>query len=205
MRKLIIATGAVTIWLLIPTPVHAGGSVWHFEGYHRPGDVVDASTTAAWGHDPGLGTPADGPFLLYLVPADSEPDTFLGIPAEPLLVGSVHIDQSHRTPGTSTTALATAHFEIPSVPPGEYQIVHCNEPCTTTLGDIIGGWGLRVIGGDRGRPPEQVDADVRSSLGLEPIELAPANGGRLQLAWMAASGAVTAFMVVFIVRRHGIE
>jgi hypothetical protein len=55
---------------------------------------------------------------------------------------------------------AVARFEIPDVSPGEYQITHCNSPCTKTLGDIIGGWDLHVIAGPNGRPAAEVADEV---------------------------------------------
>ncbi len=35
--------------------------------------------------------------------------------------------------------VARLEFRLPPVPPGLYSVLHCNYPCTTTLGDIIGG------------------------------------------------------------------
>lgn len=65
-----------------------------------------------------------------------------------------------------------ARFEIPEVPSGVYQIFHCNDPCTATLGDIIGGWDLRVIDGPEGRPPEDVAADVQARVATAPLLIA---------------------------------
>jgi hypothetical protein len=56
-----------------------------------------------------------------------------------------------------------ARFEIPDVPAGSYQILHCNDPCTTTLGDIVGGWDLRVLSGADGRSPAAIAAEVRAT------------------------------------------
>jgi hypothetical protein len=55
---------------------------------------------------------------------------------------------------------AVARFEIPDVSPGEYQIAHCNSPCTKTLGDIIGGWDVHVIPGPNGRSAAEIADEV---------------------------------------------
>lgn len=150
----------------------AGGAVWHFDGRdYRPGDIAEASSPVAWDHGSNLGTPEDGPYLLYVAPADADGTVWPAVPDDAILVGVVEISigpyqaEDGYWYGPSQ---AVARFEIPQVPPGEYQILHCNDPCTTTLGDIIGGWGLQVIAGDGGRSPEAIEAEVRTSLVLDP-------------------------------------
>lgn len=158
--------------LMVATIAYAGGAVWVFDGYHRPGDVVESTTAVAWAHNNDLGTPQDGPYLLYLAPMDVDTDTWPHPPKESLLVGIVEVhegpfadeDDSRYGPHH-----AVARLEIPDVPAGGYQIFHCNDPCTSTLGDIVGGWDLRVISGPDGRPPEDVAEDVRSQMHAAPL------------------------------------
>ena len=39
---------------------------------------------------------------------------------------------------------ATLAFTVPDLAPGMYEVWHCNDPCTTTLGDLT--WGTFWIG-----------------------------------------------------------
>jgi hypothetical protein len=145
----------------------AGGAVWHFDGEHQPGDIAVSVTSVAWDHDSGLGTPAEGPYLIYLVPEAGGTEASPDVPAEGMLVGIVEIvfgpyqaeDGEWYGPHH-----AIARFEIPTVPPGSYLISHCNDPCTNTLGDITGGWGLQVVDGSRGRSPAEIADEVMESL-----------------------------------------
>lgn len=145
----------------------AGGAVWHFNGEHQPGDIAVSVTSVAWDHDSRLGTPAEGPYLVYLVPEAGGTEALPYVPAEGMLVGVVEIafgpyqaeDGEWYGPHH-----AIARFEIPDVPPGSYLISHCNDPCTNTLGDITGGWGLQVVAGSRGRSPADIADEVRESL-----------------------------------------
>ena len=145
----------------------AGGAVWHFDGEHQPGDIAVSVTSVAWDHDSELGTPAEGPYLIYLVPEAAGTEAWPDGPAEGMLVGVVEIafgpfqaeDGEWYGPHH-----AIARFEIPDVAPGSYLISHCNDPCTNTLGDITGGWGLQVVAGSRGRSPAEIADEVRESL-----------------------------------------
>ena len=71
----------------------AGGAVWRFEDrYHERGEVVATSTAVAWSHNEALGTPEDGPYLVYLARASAEPESWPGLPDDALLVGYVEVD-----------------------------------------------------------------------------------------------------------------
>ncbi len=159
---------STTVVLLAAAPALAGGAVWDFEGYHEPGDLVESTTAVAWGHNPQLGTPEDGPYLIYLAPAESEAAAWPGIPEEGLLVGIVEVYEGSYV-GAPSFYQAVARFEIPQVPPGDYQVFHCNDPCTTMLGDVVGGWGLRIVGGGNGRSADVIAAEVRKRLPDAPL------------------------------------
>lgn len=146
--------------------------MWEFEGYYRPGDVVESSTSVSWGHNSDLGTPGDGPYFIYLGGIDTEPGMMSAIPDDVLLVGVVEVHLSpHRSADGSMIGPnhAIARFEIPDVPAGLYQILHCNDPCTTTLGDVIGGWNLRVLPGSDGRPAEEIAEEVKAAAATMPL------------------------------------
>jgi len=172
MRRLTLVASIAALTLCPAIAAAGGGAVWQFEGYHEPGDVVESTTAVAWGHDASLGLPEDGPYLIYLAPAGDEVATWPSVPEESLLVGIVEVYEGPYTlPNGDNHGPhhAVARFEVPDVPPGDYQLFHCNDPCTTTLGDIIGGWGLRVVGGDAGRSAEVVAAEVRDRLPNAPL------------------------------------
>lgn len=174
MRRLLIVVTALVV-LSVAATAQAGGSVWHFEGYHEPGETVESTTSIAWGH-PDLGSPSDGPFFLYLAPQDLELQKWPSIPEEAMLVGIV---EAHEGPYVGSDGElygphhAVARFEIPDVPPGVYQILHCNEPCTSTLADIVGGWDLRIAGGDGGRPAAEIATEVMARASTALLLLPP--------------------------------
>lgn len=171
MRRFALTVATVLLVLPIGVIVWAGGAVWEFEGYQRPGDHIESTTAVQWEHNSMLGKPEDGPFLVYLAPNELVPQVWPGLPEEALLVGVVEVRTGPYTSGGYSMGPhhAVARFEIPDVPAGTYQILHCNDPCTTTLGDIIGGWDLRVLSGTDGRSPAAIAAEVRAIVPSLPL------------------------------------
>jgi hypothetical protein len=126
-------------------PAFAGGSNWSFDRpVYEPGDVVLASTAVAWAHNPRLGTPDDGPFGAWIAPigVDDERErpyaeqiewaryvTDVRVDVGPGLVNGMRVGPN----------VARATFVLPVLAPGQYELLHCNYPCTTTLGDITYG------------------------------------------------------------------
>lgn len=204
MRRLTRFAFTAVLLLAATAPVFAGGAVWHFEGYHQPGDFVESTTAVAWDHNSELGTPEDGPFLIYLAASEDGPTDSPVIPEDALLVGIVEV---HEGPYTGSDGEsygphhAVARFEIPDVAPGTYQIFHCNDPCTTTLGDIVGGWDLRVANGDNGRAADVIAAEVREQLGEAPLIYAAAAATPVPVdrLWFWVVGAVGVVLVVRMV------
>lgn len=169
MRRLVTISVTVLGLIWVATLAAAGGgAIWEFEGYHEPGERVETATAVAWGTESG--TPDDGPYYVYLAPMDIE-YVWPEIPEEALLVGVVEIREGPLWDGQFYVGPhhAVARFEIPDVAPGTYQILHCNDPCTTGLGDIIGGWDLRILAGSQGRAPEEVADDARESVTHLPL------------------------------------
>ena len=161
MRRLAPVTLMIVLWMGAALPTVAGGAVWEFEKYQSPGEEVVATTAVAWDHSP-RGTPEQGPYFVYLAPMEVE-FTWPDLPEEALLVGLVEVyegpyqDRAGYSMGPNH---AIARFEIPDIEPGSYQILQCNDPCTSTLGDIVGGRDLRVLPGSDGRPAAVIASEV---------------------------------------------
>ena len=164
--KRIGIVGGLALWLMVMSAPSgsAGGAVWHFDDVeYQPGDIAEATTAVAWSHNSSLGTPEDGPYVIYLAPQGAVAESWPGLPDGSVPVGIVEI---HLGPYLGADGewygpnYAVARFEIPDVSPGGYQITHCNSPCTKTLGDIIGGWDLHVVAGQNGRPPAEIADEV---------------------------------------------
>jgi hypothetical protein len=148
----IAAVVALAVPVLSAVPVAAGGSVWEFDREaYAPGEVAFAWAPVAWEHSTSLGTPDDGAFFAWLHPSTS-PDAAsppgradpaslpkavrvgrLAISLDPYEIAGMRLGPHH----------ATVTFDVPDVPPGDYELLHCNAPCTTTLGDIT--WGTITI------------------------------------------------------------
>jgi hypothetical protein len=165
MKRIGIASG-LALWLTVMSAPSgsAGGAVWHFDDQeYQPGDIAEATTAVAWSHNGSLGTPEDGPYVIYLAPPGAVAEFWPGLPDGSIPVGIVEI---HLGPYQEADGdwygphHAVARFEIPDVSPGEYQIAHCNSPCTKTLGDIIGGWDVHVIPGPNGRSAAEIADEV---------------------------------------------
>jgi hypothetical protein len=105
-----------------------------------------------------LGTVEDGPFFAYLrvdrdLAAESSPDTWPFVHPSDLPLGELVLATSGRAgdPGVQVSLI----FTIPlTLEPGTYEVVYCNDPCTTGLGDLIGG--TIHVGGP---PPVPVPAE----------------------------------------------
>ena len=165
----------VTTLMITSVAYGGGGAIWEFEGYHRPGDIVESTTAVTWNYDATPGTPQEGPYLLYLAPMNVEIDSWPQPPEESLLVGIVEVREGPFTDDDRSSYgpnHAAARFEIPDVPTGRYQILHCNDPCTKTLGNIVGGWHLRVIEGPDGRPAGDIAAEVEDRAVTAPLLIA---------------------------------
>jgi hypothetical protein len=210
MRRLILAGATGLAVVSVGPPAWAGAAVWHFEGYHQPGDIVESTTTVAWDHSSDLGTPEDGPYFVYLAEDDVPADSWPAIPEDALLVGIVEVRLGPVSSGREAFSLgpnhAIARFEIPDVAAGTYQGFHCNDRCTTTLGDIIGGWDVRVSSGPHVGPADEVAADVRAMALSMPLVFEAEPGLGLAASALdsgssepAAVGAPMAFTTTWIV------
>ena len=197
-----LIVGALAVVLLLdPVPAAAGGSTWDITpDPAAPGQPVHAEAVAAWAHNDGLGTPADGPWRAWIRPT-AGPDDFRGgtsrITDDAVLVGDITIFDEG---GFGT---ATVDFVVPEVAAGEYELIHCNDPCTSSLGDIT--WGAFTITGsersDGVTPPavnRQATVTSPPSEGADDGEGAPSvQEGELFAGLLAGAGGL-----VVLLRRH---
>jgi hypothetical protein len=133
-----VVLGATVLGL---KPAAAGGSTWDITPDPAvPGDVIHAEAVVAWAHNDGLGAPDDGPWRAWIRPLTGPDETHGGagfVPDDAISVGDITVsDEGGR--GT-----ATVDFTLPELPAGDYELLHCNDPCTTTLGDIT--WGVFTV------------------------------------------------------------
>ena len=119
-------------------PAAAGGSWFETtEKQYEPGDTV---TISGWTSGGQLGWVEDGPFYGYLRVVQPEPATIERWPViapMDVALGPLHIERV----GKGGYALrASLTFVLPSqLAPGSYEFLYCNDPCTTGLGDLVGG------------------------------------------------------------------
>jgi hypothetical protein len=165
----------------------AGGSQFEPNAVRvEPGDTVEL--TARVSRDMS-GWVEDGPFYAYLH-GDSYGRTLVsqaGGSSSDVPIGVVSIDEG------STDAAVVLEAALPNdVPPGEYQITVCNDPCTTGLGDLTGG--LLYIGTE---PARNAAASIVSGSGDNPtletyLAVAPHPTRRtgLSASWIAMSAGL---------------
>ena len=143
-------TGAVVTIVLVlglPVPASAGGATWRFDrAAYQPGDLATGVTAIGWEHNPDLGTPAEGPYLGYLVRAEPQGEAtaaaWPNIPRGATEVARVEVYEGpvEEAPGFWVGPHhARLRFTVPALPAGTYDVLHCNNPCTKPLADIIGG------------------------------------------------------------------
>ncbi len=139
MRRLwIITVGAVL--LVTVSPVWAGGSWFEpIETAIEPGDTVTIVGFSGFGPQGDPGVTAEDAFFGYLEVDRSQrtggyPDVHAGV---------VPIGQFTTTDtGLGGWQQYRLHlrFDVPAdLEPGVYNVVHCNDPCTTTFGELLGG------------------------------------------------------------------
>jgi hypothetical protein len=117
----------------------AGGSSLGFErAEYLPGD--GARATGRFFPVEGSGWLDDGPFFVWAMEHARYNAALAGapwpsVPAEAIRLGQLQPSGGAPTPATSFHV----DFRVPDVPPGYYTLIVCNDPCTTTLGDFVGG------------------------------------------------------------------
>ena len=117
----------------------AGGGSWiePYRTQYQPGDTVVMRGDAGPG---SLGELESGPFYAYLrvdplTAAAANFHTFPNIHESDIYLGELQLKGRE---GWFYDISIT--FTLPDVPDGEYEIVYCNDPCTSGFGDFLGGW-----------------------------------------------------------------
>ena len=148
MKRIALAVVLGVLLLGTAGPAAAGGSTWEFDAErYRPGDTAFAWASVAWEHNADLGTPRQGPYGAWLWRLDTQAVHPYGtIPDDAVRVADVVVSrQPYEVGGTRFGPHhATVEFVVPDLPPGRYELLHCNDPCTSTLGDITFG-SLRIV------------------------------------------------------------
>ena len=205
-----ILTGAavmVALVLSFPTSAAAGGAHWRFDrdAYHV-GEVATGVTAIAWEHNPALGTPADGPYFGYLLPVGQLGDTAVwpSISEGALKVGQVEINDGpvEEAPGFWVGPHhARLEFTVPALPAGSYAVLHCNDPCTTPLADIIGGSiVIGSAGGDLAGAPTSQPTRSTSRAGVVQLSTTGASGSAVG-RWLPYAGVAVGAIALLAVLR----
>jgi hypothetical protein len=135
------ALSIVAVLTLVPTsPAGAGGS-WLVppEDAYVVGDPAAARTT--FGSGQLEGKVSDGPFVVYLVPANRWiPRNGGATPAWAIPLGELRI-----TEGNNYGMVASISFTVPDVAAGSYSLDYCNVPCTIDgIGDLAGAGSFAI-------------------------------------------------------------
>lgn len=138
MREVVVA---LVVGLFIQSTAPPPG--WDFRGELAPGAEVRAFAAVDWS-EPGHGTPADGPFFAYLLPDGVDVPPTNAVPVDEVQIRPGPQRWRGRQQGPNG---AFVRFSIPGDADGDYRLIVCNDPCTTTLGDLVPG-------------PLSVDADA---------------------------------------------
>lgn len=156
-------------------PAAAGGS-WldPAKDRYEPGETATLVGYTGGGQ---LGWVEDGPFFGYLrvdPAAAVAQEQWPAIVPSDLPLGQLILQETGRGGYLSLRAAIT--FTLPAdLPPGTYEFVYCNDPCTTGLGDLIGGtvW----VGTDPGEPLSRDwpsdDPALRGAPASEPLPAPP--------------------------------
>jgi len=135
--------GVVTF---IAPPANAGGGRWDINGHIEGravvtvGEIVEISETVWLGED-GRGEPnggyhagpEHGPFYFYIVSLGNREYPY----PPPLPPDSVYVADVEFGPIEDSSVSVGGSFTMPSVEPGEYVLLHCNDPCSRQLGDLM--------------------------------------------------------------------
>jgi hypothetical protein len=147
--KLLVAVAIMgaTLWMSAPAAMAKGTSL---DPVHDRYEVGDTATLIGYSTGYGDGdltlsswTEA-GNFMAYLrvdeaaVQADN-PQTWPVVHPTDIPLGAPVAEVLPDTEETFYSVRVSLTFVVPPVEPGSYGIVICNDPCTTGLGDIMGG------------------------------------------------------------------
>ncbi|MDJ0924374.1 MAG: hypothetical protein QNJ77_07425 [Acidimicrobiia bacterium] len=174
MRRFLSILSVSLLLLGIAAAARAGGS-WLEPPRERfePGDVVEFSATVTIGQHGWL---EDGPFFAYLRGPE-------GTATDP--VGKLLISEKGSSADVSIGFTLAA-----DIPPGEYRVEACNDPCTTGLEDLVGG--VLYVAVD---PPDP-SADPASQRAYQALAPPPARQTGFDVAWLAVPAALSLTVLV---------
>ena len=114
------------------SPAMAGGSYLHpVRDRYEVGDVVTLVGYTSGGQ---LGQAHDGPFFAYLVTEENPLWATRELPGGSVPLGPLTVEP------WGPALRVSVSFSLPRhLAPAVYTVTYCNDPCTTGLGDLIGG------------------------------------------------------------------
>jgi hypothetical protein len=133
IRPLAAALLAMMMALAVPLAAVAGGSWLEPTGVRvEPGDTLSLSGPVSRGQ---LGWVEDGPFFAYLSGETTVMITSVsGGGKTDVPLGEIFMEKIDE----NNMQLSVEVTIPPETPPGEYWVIHCNEPCTSGFGDLFG-------------------------------------------------------------------
>jgi hypothetical protein len=167
LRRIQVALIATALVAITAGPAWAGGA-WLDPSWVRveAGDRVELSANVSPG---AYGWLDDGPFFTYLQGETYGLEIGSGNGGVATDVPLGPLETMRRGGGGITAAVA---FTLPvDMPPGEYWVTVCNDPCTTGLGDLTGG--VIFVGMDP--PPDEEEAEAIPVAGAAAVSIDPPN------------------------------
>ncbi len=163
MRRFFVVSVLAVTSFAYSAPAYAGGAQLEPSWVRvDAGEDIELRAVVSRG---AFGWVEDGPFYAYLSGTEfgEVTETVPGGAVTNVSLGELTIDGSGNS--ADVTLLTTVPAETP---PGEYQIVVCNDPCTTGFGDLSGG--ALYVGVD---PPslEEVVTNVPPSSAMVAVDI----------------------------------
>jgi len=143
LRHAASAVAALVVGLLPAAPAQAGGT-WlsPVRDSYAPGDIV--TLVGYTGGSGAGGTPMDGPYFGWLrvdpdeAYRDPPPDQWPFVHPSDLYFGELIVERTDALKGWTMFRLELSYTLPATLADGSYEVVVCNDPCTTGFGDVIG-------------------------------------------------------------------
>jgi hypothetical protein len=172
MKRLTLAVALVAV-LWSAAPASAGGSSFLYDQpSYRPGEQAFGWSTA---YDLEQFR-QEGPFAAWLVPVDDH--AWGEVPAGAVFIGRI---VPHTGPYEPANVISPNHltldFTVPDLPPGEYTMVHCNQPCTTSIQEVTWGGSFRIVAPRTPTPPTTMPPPPTTVVAAAPLVASTGSGG----------------------------
>ena len=218
MRRSTFALVVLALLVAVAAPASAGGSWFEpIETDIQPGDSVTMVGFSGFGPTQDPSVAADDPFYGWLEVDRNQRSNSEATGWPHPHDGMIPVGQITVTPTGQTGFQAyRLHltFELPDdLPVGIYEFVHCNDPCTTSFGELLSGF---VAVGEQtvetvtdffgeGDPSEWLPAtaDLDNPLVAELVELneLALTGGGIGLVWYSAAAILGGLLLTTLGRR----